>query len=564
MLSWGALALGAAALLPSSHASPYQVALTSTSAELDYQPNADGNAALTWNASWTGTPWTSYVRETVPQGMGFHYHNKSDHSPTNSRGEEVWVGYTFVGTRIEYWGYWAYPGQYGQASLNLTDDKGNLLKQASGASGAETNSKNPTMLVSYDFPEAGNHTTRLYPANGALVFTHLVATLNLTGTPEEVSQAASNPTQIWFSDLVTTDADTAVTGLKPDAPLRVDFANGHWKQTPTIGAQGNAPEVTYPRVGTTDTNAQMKFSTGTGNIYIRINGTMAWNHGIFQVDVSPPPPGRRAQEKYWGFTPWSVVNTTYYSTALDPTQNYTFTLTNLNSEGQAASSVWLEPATLTLFKSKTADKSKTNVGAIAGGVVGGVLAIVLIAGAIWFFMRRRNKKTAAVSGRRTSIDVETEPAYGPAPTPFMSEHQPLSPQTYPSPPGTLSAPTESGYTDRTSDYFGGSQYASGSAQPQPIAVGALPRKGGAPPDVVRHPQQAADAGTLHPMAAEEDDMVPPSYNPEWETSSTASLARAGGLAPPQMPEGAHQRNSMQREEPNEADLIKAQFTRRTE
>lgn len=37
-------------------------------------------------------------------------------------------------------------------------------------------------------------------------------------------------------------------------------------------------------------------------------------------------------------------------------------------------------------------KSKTNVGAIAGGAVGGVLGLLAIAGAVLFFMRRNAKK----------------------------------------------------------------------------------------------------------------------------------------------------------------------------
>lgn len=334
---------------------------------------------------------------------------------------------------------------------------------------------------------------------------------------------------------------------------------------------GSGPEVPYRRVGSTDTNTAMTVHLGPGNIYVQLNGTMAWNHGIFQVEMKPAPPGRRAIEKYWGFTPWSVVNTTYYSTALDPSVNYTMTLTNLNAEGSDAKSVWFEPATVMLWKGK-GGKSKTNVGAIAGGVVGGVLGLALIGALIFILMRcRRNKsRQMDMGGRRTPIDYDDTPA--PIPTPFMSQPGTMSGYShhgtmsnYSSGPGTatLAAPTESGYTDRTSDYFGGSQYAGSPASPQPMSVGSIPRKGGAPMMAVHHPQQAADAGTLHPVPNPEDDMIPPSYNPEWESSSTASMARTGGLAAPQLPEGAHQRNSMQAvEEPQEADLIKAQFTRR--
>ncbi|BEI81985.1 hypothetical protein CcaverHIS002_0211450 [Cutaneotrichosporon cavernicola] len=577
MLLWAAIALGVAAFLPSSHAatsSPYKVTLMSTSAELDFWPSANGNASLTWNASWTGTPWFQYIRETVPKGMGFHYTTKTGYgNKSNVEGEDVWVGYTFVGSRVEYWGYWAYPGQMGQASVNLTDDKGNLLKVTTGQSGYETNSKAPTMLIDYDFDQVGNYSTCLVPNSGTVVLTHVVATLNISGTPDEIGYAAANPTNIWFSDLVTTGAQSSVIGSKPDAALNVAYTNGNWKQTYTIGAQGNGPEVAYPRIGSTDTNAQMKFNIGTGNIYVRINGTMAWNHGIFEVKVDPAPPGRRPVESYWGFTPWSVINTTYYHTALDPTQNYTFTLTNHNSEGQDPSSIWFEPATLTLWKTdRIKSNSKTNIGAIVGGAVGGVVGAAVIGGLLWFFLRWRIKNSRKVEGRLSpidGIDGDGDAGYGPSLTPYMSETQPLSAArhsmltaSYPT-ARSYSTPTESGDTDRTSDYFGGSQYASASAQPQPFAVGSRPVKSVAPPLTVRHPTQAFDAGTLHAVKNpdSEDDMVPPSYNPAWENSSTASLARSGGLGAPQVPQGAHQRNTIILDEPNEVAIIKAQYTR---
>lgn len=309
----------------------------------------------------------------------------------------------------------------------------------------------------------------------------------------------------------------------------------------------------------------MKFNIGSGNIYVRLNGTMAWNHGMFQVELSPPPPGRRAQEKYWGFTPWSVVNATYYSTALNPNVNYTMTLTNVISEGGDVSAPWFEPATITMWKAPTTTK-KTNVGAIVGGVVGGVLGAALIGAAIWFFLRRRRSKTRSMnnSGIHTPIDIDDDlPNH--VPTPFMSHPTTMYSTASGTGTATLSGPTESGYTDRTSEYYGGSQYPGSTGAPQPYPAGSVPRatKGGAPPMAVHHPQQAADAGTLHPLLnPEEDDMIPPSYNPEWESSSTANMARSGALSAPRIPEGATQRTSTQvREEPQEVDVIKALYLR---
>lgn len=48
----------------------------------------------------------------------------------------------------------------------------------------------------------------------------------------------------------------------------------------------------------------------------------------------------------------------------------------------------------------TVATEKTNVGAIAGGVIGGVLVAALIATAIFFFLRRRRR----VDDTREKID----------------------------------------------------------------------------------------------------------------------------------------------------------------
>lgn len=326
-------------------------------------------------------------------------------------------------------------------------------------------------------------------------------------------------------------------------------------------------------MGTTDSYAEMTTYLGQGNIFMRLNGTSAWNHGVWQIDMDPAPPGRDGKKTYWAFTPWSVINTTYWAVALDPAENYTMKLTNLASEGGDATYKWLELATVTLWKDPAyaEKKSKVNAGAIAGGVVAGVVGAALIGAAIWFFLRRRRNKAREAgrrneSGRLTPIDYD--PA-APVPTPYMSQAPSMGYTANPSyrrtsMGDTLLIPTDSSNTDRTSrtsDYFSGSHYAGSSTGPQPVPVSSVPRKGVPPPTTQHHPQQAADAGTLHPLPPQEEDMVPPSYNPEWSQSVVASAARNGGLGAPQIPEGATQRNSMQAAEPSEVDIIKAQFTR---
>lgn len=58
---------------------------------------------------------------------------------------------------------------------------------------------------------------------------------------------------------------------------------------------------------------------------------------------------------------------------------------------------------------------KSNTGAIAGGVVGGVLALVVIAGAIWWFGRRKNKLKRSSSEYRKPELANTEHKFGARP-----------------------------------------------------------------------------------------------------------------------------------------------------
>ena len=78
----------------------------------------------------------------------------------------------------------------------------------------------------------------------------------------------------------------------------------------------------------------------------------------------------------------------------------------------------------------SSDSNSTNAGAIAGGVVGGVGGIALIAALVWFFLRRRRKENSADG---TASDFDQGPAasatYQPGP-----QDPPLHPAQY----GTLS------------------------------------------------------------------------------------------------------------------------------
>ncbi|KAK9858993.1 hypothetical protein MYU51_015893 [Penicillium brevicompactum] len=84
------------------------------------------------------------------------------------------------------------------------------------------------------------------------------------------------------------------------------------------------------------------------------------------------------------------------------------------------------PGQFALFQDEgAADDDELSGGAIAGIVVGAVAALAIIGALVWFFVRGRNKKAAAMSGHRnTSSVVEGEHGRmypGPASPSFDSE-----------------------------------------------------------------------------------------------------------------------------------------------
>jgi len=83
-------------------------------------------------------------------------------------------------------------------------------------------------------------------------------------------------------------------------------------------------------------------------------------------------------------------------------------------------------------------KSSSNAGAIAGGVVGGVAALAVVAVGAWWFMRRRRNTnpgpTSNVGGVSQPYDYTAAAAYSPPPgaEPPMKLYNPNDPSSFPS------------------------------------------------------------------------------------------------------------------------------------
>jgi hypothetical protein len=151
-------------------------------------------------------------------------------------------------------------------------------------------------------------------------------------------------------------------------------------------------DATFPRAQTSSDKAWVSAEIGTGNIFLRINGTTGTLSYQFSVAIDPPPPfmpdGKVTLSQYME---WTSMEGPMFFTILDPQQSYTVTVTNIGSGQGPDARRWLniqsfetwqvgnvtlpdEPATTT--------NGTTNGGKDAGGAKESNNSIPIIVGCV--------------------------------------------------------------------------------------------------------------------------------------------------------------------------------------
>lgn len=69
--------------------------------------------------------------------------------------------------------------------------------------------------------------------------------------------------------------------------------------------------------------------------------------------------------------------------------------------------------------------SSSHTGAIAGGIVGGIAGLALLAGALWFFVRHRSKSQEEITPRHDTLNIEKPSDAGSEPSELHSASVPL-------------------------------------------------------------------------------------------------------------------------------------------
>ncbi|KLT44027.1 hypothetical protein CC85DRAFT_311430 [Cutaneotrichosporon oleaginosum] len=396
--------------------------------------------------SFTGNSWLTREEEgrfkRISSGQGYHWARGGGTTPVS-------VSYTFYGTGVEFFGYYGYLGDGGPATENFTASVGLSLRDGPdtrpdiGNTGYLTGTPGvPVSLGVYADLTLGLYTVTLRPLTGIVSFTHLMVNMKFGGTDDQVTMGRANPKV--FKPYLVNPSDSSLS-LNPSFGQFLGPPDGQmgWSGTQNDGSQ---------RAGTKVLQDRIDVHLGVGNGFVTVNGTLNRNHGAFRVALSPAPPRYPAVVELWGYCPWQVFQSQLYAIGLDPDTEYNLTVTNLHNYGsESLDYQWFDVTAITLWKVPTsakatadniigeergsegetkAAKSSPPVGAIVGGVVGGVAAIGLV-GVVAWLLWRRNKRAA--SHAEPSSYLEQSQMY--AATPFISEESEGLNPSYPAYPG---------------------------------------------------------------------------------------------------------------------------------
>lgn len=203
-----------------------------------------------------------------------------------------------------------------------------------------------------------------------------------------------------------------------------------------------------------------------------------------------------------------------YDPAWARTHSFASTTSSAPSPTQSddAKNVWDEGN-----KDKDTDKKKTKVGAIAGGVVGGVAALALVGTAIFFFMRRKkNNSNNETMQNTSSSDPTSQKPYSPASSP--AAYPSGNPSQYGYPPQQQYSPGPENYNNQQSPYSHGYQQQQWGPNPygatSPSAISPGTHTSQSPPtfntgyspvggtSASPPPQNASELGAAHPVGAD--------------------------------------------------------------
>jgi hypothetical protein len=119
----------------------------------------------------------------------------------------------------------------------------------------------------------------------------------------------------------------------------VVLSQGWINQAPTYAFTSTV----YPRIATDTQGASISFPLTSASAFYIVGG-VNYNHGLFDVTVTPPPVGAQQKGEYNGSSRWiGLGSMLYLATGLDRTQTYQVEMTNVSPNS------WLDISRVIVF-----------------------------------------------------------------------------------------------------------------------------------------------------------------------------------------------------------------------
>jgi hypothetical protein len=136
---------------------------------------------------------------------------------------------------------------------------------------------------------------------------------------EAIAAASASPTTIDFEKVVSGTAvinSVVTTGNASD-----------WTPNSVLGGGGGYGQQAYDRIGSNIEGATAMISLGTGNTFVLLSGSSSSDHGLYTVQLDPPPPDLPESKVLTSYNPWTVANSTLFAAGLLPNTTYNLTMT---------------------------------------------------------------------------------------------------------------------------------------------------------------------------------------------------------------------------------------------
>ncbi|WWC73475.1 uncharacterized protein I206_107445 [Kwoniella pini CBS 10737] len=346
---------------------PYNITVSDQSPTITYSPSRSGPSDQTWNVTYTESSWSSYLNQTIGEGISAHY--------TTHIGANASLG---------WWGTAAYLwADANENDAQVTIDGTQIAKKIF----------NGWML---DNLEEGWHRIKLsVTGNGGVNLKGITFT---TGIGEKGAQTSNSTVQAILSQ------------SQIDALFHA--STGEWNPATQVGGAGNQVMQTYNRLDTHQTGAQLIFQPPQNTSFVLIYGSANYDHGQYQVSLTSSNlpneaisgdasdtttatttiGGIPSTQQFKGISPWITIDQVLYYANLDTTAQYTLTVLN-----QGQNNPYWDISKVVFIQAQggesSSSSSSNNTAAIAGGLAGGAVALVLLGILAWYFFLHKKRQS---------------------------------------------------------------------------------------------------------------------------------------------------------------------------